>query len=217
MKGLWTRLVITHGPGAHRTPWHDERVKVVNHHAGCCGFNPVRPDGTQWGHVLGLPGGGSVHADSPAEILAELIPGYANLQDESARRRARESHAREVGGRHQQHRIDAAVADGLVDPEDPDDAALIGLLREVACRPIALARADENTADDPGASGPRDGPSWGGAVRLVCLTTAYAPYGELPPPAGQVDWIDPVEEERYLVSLRRIGALDYWSEAVSAD
>ena len=186
-------------------------MKVVNHHAGCCGFHPVRPDGSQWAHVLGLPGGASVHADSTGEILAELIPGYADSPDEPARRAARERHALDVGTRHQGFRIDAAIAEGLIDPADPDDAALIALLREIACRPIALTRAD-----DPEAAADSGAPRWEGAVRLVCLTTAYAPYGELPPPAGNVDWIDPTTEEAYLVSLRRAGALDYWSEAVYA-
>lgn len=221
-------------------------MKIVNHHAGCCGYHPVRPDGQQWAHVLGLAGGSSVHADSPGEILGELIPGYGDLPDEASRRRARERHALEVGVAHQQVRIDEAVAAGLVDPGDPADADLMALLREVACRPIGLARtesagsvpadsepageasptggsapADPEPAGDagpadaanPGDAGPRR-PVWEGAIRLVCLTTAYAPYGELPPPAGAVDWLDPTDEEAYLVSLRRAGALDYWSEAV---
>lgn len=187
-------------------------MKIVNHHAGCCGYHPVRPDGTQWSQVLGLPGGASVHADTPGELLAELIPGYAELSDDAARRRARERHALEVGVAHQQFRIEAAVADGVVDPADPDDAELITLLREIACRPIGLTAAADRHESGTAAPGPR----WDGAIRLVCLTTAYAPYGELPPPQGHVDWIDPVAEEGYLVSLRRVGALDYWSEAVYA-
>lgn len=192
-------------------------MKVVNHHSGCCGFYPVRPDGGQWPHVLGLPGGASVHADSPGEILAELIPGYAGLPDDAARRTARERHAVDVGTRHQQARIDAAVADGVVDPDDPADADLIALLREIACRPVALAIADDASAPAGAGPGMGRGPRWEGAIRLVCVRTAYAPYGELPPPQGNVDWIDPVDEEGYLVSLRRAGALDYWSEAVYAD
>lgn len=197
-------------------------MKIVNHHSGCCGYYPVRPDGSQWSHVLGLPGGASVHADTPGEILAEVIPGYAQLPDDAARRTARERHALDVGVRHQQARIDAAIADGAVDPADPADAEVIALLREVACRPLSLAVAGgsadgDGDEDDDGAAGAapdRPAPRWEGAIRLVCLTTAYAPYGELPRPQGRVDWIDPVDETAYLVSLRRAGALDYWSEAV---
>ena len=181
-------------------------MKIVNHHVGCCGFTPVRPDGSQWGHVLGLPGGASVHADSPREILEELIEGYAALPDEAARRAARERHAVEIGARHQELRIEQAVAAGAVDLADPDDAAFVALLRDIRCRPIALS--DPAEPDAP--------PVWEGAVRIVALTTAYAPYGELPPPGGLVDWIDPGDEAGYLISLRRCGALDSWAEAVHA-
>lgn len=179
-------------------------MKIVNHHVGCCGFTPVRPDGSQWSHVLGLPAGASVHADSPGEILEELIDGYAGMT-EIERRAARERHAVDVGSRHQELRISQATTSGTVDPGDPEDAALLSLLREIRCRPIQLADPDEPDAEA----------SWEGAVRLVCLTTAYAPHGELPAPAGRVDWIDPTQEEAYLVSLRLAGALDYWSEGIN--
>ncbi len=183
-------------------------MKIVNHHAGCCGYLPVRPDGTEWSHVLGLPAGASVHADTPAEILAELIEGYDAL-DPAGQARARLIHATGVAVEHQERRIRQAVADHLVRLDHPDDAALIALLRAAAGRGLRLTRSDEPTDATCSA---RHTPRWDGAIRLVCLTTAYAPSTDVPAPAGRVDWIDPADEQGYLVSLRRVGAADYWCE-----
>ena len=49
-------------------------MMVRTHHAGCCGHNPTRPDGSEWAHVLTLHDGSVVYADTPAEVLDEL-PG----------------------------------------------------------------------------------------------------------------------------------------------
>lgn len=178
-------------------------MRFVNHHAGCCGHVALRPDGTTWPQVLGLPGGGTVNADTPAEILDELIPSYAVLPDDEARRQAREAHARRVVEDHQELRIAQATAEGRLDPSDPDDAGLIALLREVRGRPVHLASADAQA------------PTWEAPVALVCLSTAYEPHGEAPRPGGHVDWIDPTDEQAYLVSLRRCGAADYWCEGIA--
>ncbi|MEP7162010.1 MAG: hypothetical protein ABI746_13060 [Dermatophilaceae bacterium] len=188
-------------------------MKIVNHHAGCCGYLPVRPDGTEWPHVLGLPAGASVHADTPAEILTELIEGYEPL-DAAGRTRARLAHATAVAAEHQERRIRQAIADHLVRLDDPDDAALIALLRAAAGRGLRLTRTDEPT--DATGDACRT-PRWEGALRLVCLTTAYAPSTDVPAPVGRVDWIDPTDERGYLVSLRRAGAADYWCEGWEAD
>ena len=51
-------------------------MRFRNHHAGCCGFNPTRPDGSEWTHVLTLHDGSTVHADTPEEIIEELVPGF---------------------------------------------------------------------------------------------------------------------------------------------
>ena len=63
-------------------------MRFRNHHAGCCGFNPTHPDGTEWAHLLTLHDGSTVHADTAAEIIEELVPGYTSLSPD-ARRAAR--------------------------------------------------------------------------------------------------------------------------------
>ncbi len=183
-------------------------MKVVNHHVGCCGFSPVRPDGTEWPHVLGLPAGASVHADSPEEILGELIEGYEDL-DAAARCEARIEHAARVAVEHQELRIAQAAREGLISADDPQDAALVGILRSAAGRPLRLSRP----GDDEGSPAP----AWEGAITLVCLTTSYAPHTDVPAPTGRVDWIDPTGEQRYLISLRRVGAADYWCAGWDAE
>lgn len=153
--------------------------------------------------MLGLPGGASVHADTAREILEELIDGYANLPTDDARLAARQRHALDQVTLHQETMITRALVDGRVQEDDPDDAALIALLREVRGQAIGLGEGDA----------PQAHPQWRGAVPLVVLATAYAPHTDTPLPGGHVHVIDPVDEDGYLLGLRRAGALDYWAEA----
>lgn len=175
-------------------------MKSHNHHAGCSGLNPTRPDGTEWRHVLLLHDGSMLHADTSAEILSELIPGYAGLE-EADRRTARIAHADRLALAAQESRIAAAIADGTLDPNDPEAAGLFGLLRAPRSEPIAL-----ETEDVPGEDAP-----WLGAPELVLVTTTYAPHTAAPPVGGNVVWLDPDTEDSYLGSLRTAGAFSYWS------
>lgn len=176
-------------------------MRIVNHHAGCCGFQPVRPDGTEWSHVFGLPGGGSIHADSAREVLEALLPGYAGL-DATGRLAARVQHAHEAAALAQEAHLLAATRRGDLDESTPDGAALAGILRHDRATPIRLTA--------PGGS---QAAPWAGSVPLVLVTTTYAPHGALDAPSGNVLWLDPAHEQAYLDSLRSAGAADYWREA----
>lgn len=158
--------------------------------------------------MLGLPAGASVHADTPAEILGELIEGYEALSA-PARREARIEHAARVAVEHQELRIAQATREGLISADDPQDAALVGILRSAAGRPLRLSR--------PGDDERAPAPAWEGAIALVCLTTSYAPHTDVRAPTGRVDWLDPTGEQGYLISLRRVGAADYWCEGWDAE
>ncbi|WP_168582963.1 hypothetical protein [Gephyromycinifex aptenodytis] len=175
-------------------------MRIVNHHAGCCGYLPVKPDGTQWSHVYGLPGGGSVHADTPGEILAELIPGYEHLDQDQARQ-ARIRHALTAAAQAQ----DQAIVRAGLSEVDPEDAALAAVLRLDKGAPLTLA--------DP--QRPDESVPWEGGVALVLVATSYAPHTEVAPPAGNVVWIDPDTEQGYLDSLRASAAFDYWRDALA--
>lgn len=173
-----------------------------NHHAGCCGLNPTRPDGSEWQHVLALRDGSVVHADSAAEIIDELIPGYELLDDEG-RRAARIEHAHRLALAAQEARIATETATGTLDPSDPGVAPLLSLLR--APRSEALAF---ETEDAPGVPAP-----WLGAPQLVLVTTTYEPHGTTPPVTGNVAWLDPDTEAGYLASLGEAGVFSYWANA----
>ncbi len=178
-------------------------MKFVNHHHGCSGFVPTKPDGSEWAHLLVLEDGAVVHADTEAEALECLIPGYAALapDDVDGRRRARVGHAERLAAAVQDRRIDAAVREGLLDPADPDDDLLMTILRMPKSQGMLLA-----TPDAPDRQAP-----WEGPVELVLVTTSYAPCTDIPPARGRVTWLDPSQEQSYLRSLRDAGIRNYWT------
>jgi len=175
-------------------------MRFRDHHAGCCGLNPTRPDGTEWAHVLVLHDGSVVQADTREEVLDELIPGYARL-DGPGRRDARIGHAERFALRAQEVRIAAATASGALAPGDPDAAGLLLLLRSARSVPLFF-----ETADAPGVPAP-----WWGDPTLVLVTTTYAPHTDAARVAGNVAWLDPDSEEGYLDSLRDTGLFSYWT------
>ncbi len=181
-------------------------MKYRNHHAGCCGLNPTRGDGSEWAHVMLLHDGSTVHADTAAEVLGELLPGYERL-DEPRRASARRRHALRLAATAQEARIAGAAAQGTLDPEDPDAADLLELLRADKATPILL-----EDADAPGAPAP-----WLGEPDLVLVSTTYAPHTDAPPVTGNVTWLDPSGEDAYLASLHAARLFSYWRAEPSAD
>lgn len=179
-------------------------MKYRNHHAGCCGLNPTRPDGSEWPHVLLMHDGSMLHADTPAEILGELIAGYAAMPDE-LRAKARRLHAAKVADAAQDARIAFAQASGDFDETDADGAALASIMR--ADKGVSLLL---ETPDAPGTQA-----NWEPEVPLYLLTTSYAPEGEFPPIGGNVLWLDPTDEQRYLDSLAEVKIFSYWRHDAS--
>lgn len=152
-------------------------MKLRNHHAGCCGHSPTRPDGSEWSHVMAFHDGSMVHADTPAEVMDELLPGYERL-DETGRSDARRRHACRLAERVQEARIAQAVSEGLLDEADPDAAGLLAVLRADKRESILL-----ETEDAPGAQA-----DWLGSPSLVLVATSYAPTGAHPPIGGNVKY-----------------------------
>ncbi len=178
-------------------------MRFRNHHAGCCGYTPTRPNGSEWNHVMILHDGSTVHADSTAEVLAELIPGYDVLEDDESRLQARIRHAVGAAIQAQEAFIAWAESAGAFDAAGAD-APLLEVLRADKGSSMLLA-----TPDRPGVQA-----EWIPAVKLVLVTTSYAPYGRYAPIPGRVVWIDPTEEDRYLTSLREARVYDYWAAPV---
>ncbi len=175
-------------------------MRFRNHHAGCCGFNPTRPDGTEWAHLLTLHDGSTVHADTAAEIIEELVPGYTSLGPD-ARARARTRIAERLASASQEARIQAAVAVGGLDPADPDHAALLDILRADKGQTMQL-----ETEDAPG-----EGADWVPEPTLVLVATRYAPHTGDRRIGGNVTYLDPSSDEALLASLRDAQVFDYWA------
>lgn len=173
-----------------------------NHHAGCCGFNPTHPAGGQWSHVLALHDGSTVYADTAAEVVEELIEGYPTL-DAGARLSARVRLAEEMAALAQDLRIDQAVARGVLDPADPEQAALVEILRADKSASLLL-----ELDDAPGDQAP-----WLPLPELVLVTSSYAPHTSYPAVEGNVVWVDPSDDAALLASFRTVGVFDYWAAA----
>jgi len=175
-------------------------MRFRNHHAGCCGFNPTRPDGSEWAHLLTLHDGSTVHADTAAEIIEELVPGYTSLEPD-ARAAARTRIAERLASASQEARIQAAIAHGGLDPADPHQAALLDILRADKGQTMLL-----ETEDDPGAQA-----DWVPEPMLVLVATRYAPHTAREPIGGNVTYLDPSSDEALLLSLRDAQIFDYWA------
>nr|NLI51495.1 hypothetical protein [Propionibacterium sp.] len=175
-------------------------MRFRNHHAGCCGFNPTRPDGSEWAHLLTLHDGSTVHADTAAEVVEELVPGYTSLPD-AARAAARIRIAERLATASQEARIQAAVARGALDPADPDQAALLDILRADKGQSMLL-----ETEDAPG-----DQADWLPEPTLVLVASRYAPHTDHDRIGGNVVYLDPSSDEALLASLRDAQIFDYWA------
>ncbi|TQS40620.1 gluconate 2-dehydrogenase subunit 3 family protein [Cryptosporangium phraense] len=142
------------------------------------GAPPRRPDGERYRFEL-IDGGGRwrVYADERTDLVAELIPGYADL-DEPARSDARR--------------------DGLVGAQILAQARLAADTSRCtpAQREVLLGSRETPPVLDE---------DWTAPVPLVLITGFYAPLGALPRPGGDVIWLDSETEESYLRALRLTG------------
>ncbi len=180
-------------------------MRFRNHHAGCCGFNPTRPDGTEWDHVLTLHDGSTVHADTAAEIIEEIIPAYTSF-DDAGRLAARTRLAERLASASQEVRIKAAIARGTIDPADAGHAGLVDVLRADKAQSMLL-----ETEDAPGVPA-----SWVPETMLVLVATRYSPHTDFPRIEGNVAYLDPSSDEAFLASLTQAQVFDYWTSGVHA-
>lgn len=180
-------------------------ARFVNHHHGCCGYVPTRPDGSEWAHILVLPSGAVVHADTATDCLEELIEGYADSSP-SEQLDLRIAHAHAAATWLREVRVAQAVADGVLTEEER--RALSPLLDAPTTSPVHLARPGATSGDQT---------EWDGPIALVAVTTTYAPHSDAPPLRGWITWIDPSTEESLLLTLGAAGVRNYWrAEAPAA-
>lgn len=147
-----------------------------------------------------LHDGSTVYADTPAEIVEEMIPGYEGLDDQ-AKQDARVRHAARTASVVQQILIDRAKFDGAFDPDDPKLAGLAQILTTDKALALTLELPDK----------PGEPADWLPVVPLVLVRSSYAPHTDYPAIGGNVIWIDPSTDESYLDSLNATGIFSYWA------
>ncbi len=147
---------------------------------------PLRSDGSLYRFEMIYGGGGwRAYADSGAELVAVLVPGYAEL-DDGGRQRAR------IGCAARAQVLAQAELTAAGDLAGCTDAQVRILLssREVPPAPV----------------------SWSAPVPLVLVTSFYVPIGVLPRPVaeppGQIVWLDPADEFSLLAGLHEVGMID---------
>lgn len=167
-------------------PWEGILVAIVVQDAI---RQPAHPAQRPWLVVWNSRSGDAIFADSLSDIVAVLIPGYAELDDE---------HEDDL---HLQARIDALA------PLASQAQALV--LADLASRDIHLTEAELTAAmrDKEHSAGIS---RWNPAEPLVLLTTVYEPFTDEPRPEGSILWLDPTNEAAFLGSLAKLGEGELW-------
>lgn len=156
--------------------------------AGSLPAAPTHPDGRPYRFAMIHNGGGyRAFADTGAELVDVLIPGYAALQSEQGRREARIDYAA---------RVQVAVQAAIVSTGD------IAGCSDTEVRTLLAPR------DTPPAPA-----TWAAPVPLVLVSSFYTPTGFAPrprvvPPA-EILWLDPEDDYALLRSLHSVGAIDF--------
>jgi hypothetical protein len=149
---------------------------------------PVLPNGRLFAHTLVLDDQ-TVFAEDVSELVAAVIPGYLDIDDRAA---ARELFCREIAVVIQAEELARAEEDGFeLDTLDDDEKYAVSVERF----------EDEDDVDYA---------VWGHAVRLVLVSSDYAPYTRALPPEGRVLFLDPTSDESVIGSLVLAGIAD-WS------
>lgn len=145
----------------------------------------------------------TVYAETATALLAHIIPGYIgeSLPDPFSTGEddlsAAEFEAEENLFKRYENALlaatvaqtgvyDTALRDGVFDPSQASEEVLTALL---SSRTEPLVDIKEWTEEIP----------------LVLIATDYVPFTTIPAPKGNIAWIDPSTEDRYLRSLAKVG------------
>lgn len=145
---------------------------------------PVHPQGHDWLVVWVAKNGDAIWADSISDIVAALIPGYEELDDEVE---------------------DDLFLNARIDVIVPlASQAQSMILADMAQRGIRLTESELNAALRSKEL-PAGVAQWNPSEPLVLLRTSYFPYTDDPAPRGSVLWLDPSSEISFLSSLSELG------------
>ena len=153
---------------------------------------PQRSDGGLYRFEMIFDGGSyRAYADTVTELCEQLIPGYAELEDDVSQAAARIQHAVRA-----QVLLQAAIV------ADADLSGCSGAERELLVGPRHVPPAIE---------------AWEADVALVLVDTYYEPLGRLPrpegrprgggPPGSNLIWLRPGDEAELLASLADAGVV----------
>ena len=147
---------------------------------------PTHADGTPYQYEMVHSGGARrTYGDSAADLVAALIPGYADLQDPVELARARIVHAVHV-----QVTTQASINVGL---------------GTAACSPEEREVLSSDRTTPPVVA------QWTAPVPLVLLDCFYAPVTDVPRPIavapGEILWLRPATDWDHLRSLAGLGVI----------
>lgn len=146
---------------------------------------PPHPDGEKWLVIWVAPDGCAIFADSISDIVAEIIPGYADLEDDE-------------DDAHLQART-----------------TTLAHLATIAQSAIVSDAGNEFSAHEVDvASEPKDSvaklESWGASYPLLLLTVLYEPFTEVVRPSGAIVWLDSSNEVAFLNAAQTLGHGELW-------
>ena len=147
---------------------------------------PVRPDGRPYRFEMIHDGGWRrTYADDYTELAAALIPGYAGLDGELARVKARIRHA-----------VSVQVA---------TQAEINLTMGTASCTPAEREVLTADRAVPPAVA------QWAAPVPLVLVDAFYAPFTATPRPVaqtpGRIFWLSPGTEPDHLRALAALGVI----------
>ena len=144
---------------------------------------------------------GTTYADTATELVGVLIPGYDAIPAETGgdTPASDADHDTALGMRYdqavqtvtvlQESHLAAATLNGDFDPEVASEDTLTTML---GGKTVVFTGAE-----------------WPEAVPLYLIATDYAPFTDVPRPAGNVVYLDPSMETAYLISLHEVGLVRF--------
>lgn len=156
--------------------------------------HPDREDGSLWPYAVVDLAGVTYYADTATEIIDVGIPGYAEMDRDTALI-TRYDDIVAYADALQECLVAQAIEKGYFDPTAVSEDILTTVMCErfIPYEPLV----DELPLEWPGDLPP-----------LVLLRSDYTPFSDRPVPTGNVVWLDPSTELSYLMSLNSIGVIN---------
>lgn len=148
---------------------------------------PEHPEGGRWAVIWAAADSPrTIFADSVSEVIAEIIPGYAEAWEKDDFDQLLNLRINVLV-----QLANVAQAGALAAVDEPLTEEQIKTLLASKEEPVKI----------------RD---WEPAVPLVLIVSCYEPYTTSPRPNGAIKWLSPESEVDFLASLSTLGAGHLW-------